>query len=93
MEALRLKERALSPDEPGIATTLRVLADVYRDEKRYKEAEPRYLRAIQIIEDALGPNHPRLGDILDGYAKLLRDEGRNAEAAQVEARRAALDKN
>jgi tetratricopeptide (TPR) repeat protein len=55
VEALRLKQRALSSDEPGIATTLRVLADVYRDEGRYREAEPRYLRAIQILEDALGP--------------------------------------
>ncbi|MCG6955699.1 MAG: serine/threonine-protein kinase [Gemmatimonadetes bacterium] len=93
LQALRIKERTLSPDETSNAVTLRVLADVYRDEGRYKEAEPRYLRAIQILEDALGPKHPRLGMVLDGYAKMLRASGRNDEAARVEARRAALNKN
>jgi len=45
------------PDDTGLALLLDTLGTLYRTERRYKEAERCYLRALRIHERLLGPEH------------------------------------
>ena len=56
--ALQIREKALGPEHPDVATSLNNLAVLYRAQGRYAEAEPLYQRALKIREKALGPEHP-----------------------------------
>ena len=62
------------------------LAQIYRFEERYADAEKAYLRAIGIWEQSVGKAHPDLAGCLLNYAELLRKVHRKKEAAEVEAR-------
>ena len=46
--ALEIKEQALGPDHPSVATSLENLAGLYRDKNRDKEAEALEKRAARI---------------------------------------------
>ncbi len=70
---------------PRLATSLNNLAEVYRLEGRYAEAEPLFKRALAIFEKALGPEHPNVATGLENYAALLRKTGRADEATEMEA--------
>ncbi len=69
-----------------MATALNNLANLYRDQGKYAEAEPLHKRSLAIIEKALGPDHPHVAKTLLNYAALLRKTGRTTEAAKLEAR-------
>jgi tetratricopeptide (TPR) repeat protein len=58
--ALSIRESALGPDHPDVATALNTLAELYVAQHRYAEAEPLYRRSLAIQEMALGPNHPNV---------------------------------
>jgi hypothetical protein len=45
-----LRESRLGADHPSVATGLNNLAELYRSQGRYSEAEPLYLRSLQIFE-------------------------------------------
>jgi hypothetical protein len=77
-------ERAVGPNHVNIAAILNDLAECYRLQRRYAEAEPLYLRAIAIAEAALSNDDPRLGMYRRSYAKLLRGTRRKAEARHFE---------
>ncbi len=68
-----------------MAASLNNLAELYRAQGKYAEAEPHYQRALVIREKALGPEHPQVAQSLENYATLLRETGRNTEAAKMEA--------
>ena len=61
--ALAIREKALGPDHPDVATSLNNLAELYRDQGRYADAEPLYKRALAIYEKALGPDHPNVATV------------------------------
>ncbi len=73
-----------------MAASLNNLAELYRTQGRYAEAEPLYKRSLAIREGALGPEHPDVAQSLENYALLLRETGRSAEAAKLEARAEAI---
>ena len=80
-QTLHIREQMLEPLHPDVRDIqLCHLADFYRDQGRYVEAEPLYLRAIQIREQRLGLGHPRMATALDGLANLYRDQGKYIEA-------------
>jgi tetratricopeptide (TPR) repeat protein len=56
--ALALREQALGPHHPDVATNLNSLAVLYQDQGVYAKAEPLYVRALAIREHALGTEHP-----------------------------------
>ena len=87
--ALREAEKPGAKGE-RLALSLRNLAELYRDQGRYGEAEPLYRRSLAILEKALGPQHPDVATNLENYAALLRATGRDAEAAEMEARAKAI---
>ena len=72
------------------APSLNNLAELYRDQGRYAEAEPLYKRALAIREKALGPDHPDVGTSLNNLAELYRAQGRYAEAEPLYKRALAI---
>ncbi len=78
--ALGIREKALGPEHPDVATSLNNLAALYRAQGKYAEAEPLYQRALGIREKALGPEHPDVATSLNNLAELYRAQGKYAEA-------------
>ena len=73
-----------------MANSLNNLAELYRAQDRYAEAEPLQKRALAIREKALGPDHPNVAKSLENYAAVLRKTGRTTEAAKLEAQAKAI---
>ena len=67
--ALAIGEKA-APDHPHAAKALNNLAELYRVQGRYAEAEALYKRALIIGEKVLGPDHPDVGIYLSNLAGL-----------------------
>ena len=65
---LAIREKALGPDHPDVATSLYDLAELYQVQGQYAKAEPLYQRALAIREKALGPDHPDVASSLNGLA-------------------------
>ena len=70
--ALALREKALGPEHPDVATSLNNLAELYEAQGQYARAEPLYQRALAIAEKALGPEHPNMATFRENYAASLR---------------------
>lgn len=54
LESLEIQESRLGPVHPGLAFTLRGLAEVYVEDQRYREAEGHLLRAEELTTAAWG---------------------------------------
>jgi len=80
----------LGLDNPVIAWTVDGLANLYREQDKYVEAEPLYRRSLAIKEQTLAPDHPSIMDTLENYATLLQQIQRTEEAAQFEKRAWAI---
>ena len=70
--SLAIREKALGPDHPDVATSLNNLAVLYQDQGRYADAEPLYKRSLAIQEKALGPDHPAVATSLNNLAALYQ---------------------
>ena len=90
MRALAMFENLLGPDHPDVATSVNNLAQLYRTQGRYAEAERLFKRALTINEKALGPAHPNVAMSLINYAGLLRKTGREDLGAVMELRAKAI---
>ena len=73
-------EEIHGPLNPRLATALNNLAEFYRVQGEFSQAEPYYWRAITIDEQALGPDHANLARDLNNLALLYRAQGRYADA-------------
>src|ERR1017187_4657932 len=58
LKALNVAENTYGPNHPNVATSLYNLAELYRIQGQYAQAEPLYRRSLAIREDALDPEHP-----------------------------------
>ncbi len=76
--------------QQAMATDLNNLAELYRAQGRYAEAEPLYKRSLAIREKALDAEHPDVAQSLENYAALLRKTGRADEATEMEVRAKAI---
>ncbi len=56
-----------------MAYPLNDLANLYREQGKYAQAEPLYQRALHIWEQALGPDHPQVAYRLNGLASLYQN--------------------
>ena len=70
----------LGEEHPDVATSLNNLADLYRAQGKYAEAEPLYLRALAIREKQLGAEHPHVANSLNSLAILYQSQGKYTEA-------------
>jgi esterase/lipase superfamily enzyme len=73
-----------------VGTLLNNLAELYRSQGRYSEAEGLFERALSIREKALGPNHPHVGISLNNLARLYQSMDRYAEAEPLYRRGLAI---
>jgi tetratricopeptide (TPR) repeat protein len=63
-----------------VAQSLNNLAELYRAQGRYAEAEPLCRRALPTFEKALGVEHPNVATTLNNLAQLLQATNRLLEA-------------
>ena len=85
LEAIRLAQK-LGTDDVRLAESLNGLAQVYRYQQNYAEAEPRARQSLAILERALGPSHDGVLPSLVNLADIARATGRYAAAEQVYGR-------
>ena len=71
---------AFGSEDPRLATSLNGLAETYRAQGRYAEAEPLHKRVLAIREKALGLGHPNIVQSLNNLAGLYHDQGMSAKA-------------
>ncbi|NQU06328.1 MAG: tetratricopeptide repeat protein [Calditrichaeota bacterium] len=80
-EKVLSKLKAESDTDPiDIGTSMNSLAELYRNQGRYTEAEPLFNKAFEICVKALGEDHPLLAVILSNLAGLYEDRGKYARA-------------
>jgi tetratricopeptide (TPR) repeat protein len=72
--ALRILEQQLEPEHPLTVLVLNNVANLYRDQRKYSEAELLYQRSLRIREQHLGAEHPDTGASLIGLATVYRDQ-------------------
>jgi tetratricopeptide (TPR) repeat protein len=60
-------------NQAGFSTALNNLAELYRIQGKYEQAEPLYQRALAIREKQLGAKHPTTATIRENYHTLIRD--------------------
>ncbi|MFM7712165.1 MAG: tetratricopeptide repeat protein, partial [Microcystis sp.] len=75
-----LHKRLLGDNHPFVATSLNNLAELYRSQGRYTEAEPLFLEALDLYKRLLGDNHPDVASSLNSLAALYHSQGRYTEA-------------
>ena len=79
-EAAVKAAEAFGSEDPRLATSLNGLAEVYRTQGRYAEAEPLHERALAIREKALRPDHPAIIQSLNNLAGVYWGHGKSAKA-------------
>jgi CHAT domain-containing protein/Tfp pilus assembly protein PilF len=73
--SLAIREKALGPEHPTVATSLSNLATMYRAKGDFGRALPLYQRALAINEKALGPEHLNVAIMLTNLANVYADLG------------------
>ncbi len=89
--ALRIREAALGPDHPDVATALNDVGWTLSALGRAAEALPLQQRALRIREAALGPDHPEITGALAYVGRALSTLGRAAEALPLHERALRID--
>src|SRR5262249_39116397 len=85
-QALGIREKALGPAHPEVATSLNNLAGLYHAKGDYTKAEPLYQRALRIKEKGLGPAHPSVATSLHNLAGLFAAKSDITQAIAYQAR-------
>ena len=67
------------------------LAQLYRTQGRYTDAEPIYRRSLAIREKAFGPEHTELARGLNNLALLYSNQGRYVDAEPLYRRALAIN--
>ena len=77
--ALAVREDAVGPDHPDVATACHILGAMYMERERFAEAEPLLQRALEIRTRSFGPSHSDVISTKDDLAALYRAQGRQIE--------------
>jgi serine/threonine-protein kinase len=88
--ALALREKALGPEHPDVASSLQQLSSIAWWMGKYPQALEQAERALALKTKALGPEHPEVAKAMKTAAAALRDLGRYEEARQRFAQVLAL---
>ena len=83
--ALAIREQKWGTEHPATAISVHGLAELYRQQGKYEQAEPIYQRALAIRQRQLGPTHPDTMEAHKAYVAFLRLLGRDEEADAMEA--------
>jgi len=92
-KAVTASEQSAGPNDPGLATALANLGNLYRDCPQFNisKAEPLLKRALAIRESVLGPEHPETAKTLSDLSLLYSYEKKPAEAAEFAQRSLPLE--
>ncbi|MBI4533915.1 MAG: tetratricopeptide repeat protein [Candidatus Melainabacteria bacterium] len=88
-QALKIDEKILGAWHQDIAIDLNNLADLYRAQGNFAEAEALYRRALAISQTALGPDNPKVVQSLNNLADIYRAQGKYLEAEPLYKRAVA----
>ncbi|MEN9216312.1 MAG: tetratricopeptide repeat-containing protein, partial [Gloeomargarita sp. HHBFW_bins_162] len=91
--SLAIREKALGPDHPDVATSLNNLAGLYELQGNYTQVLPLYQRSLAIREKALGPDHPDVAHSLNNLAGLYESQGNYAQALPLRQRSTDIEEN
>jgi serine/threonine-protein kinase len=80
--ALALREKALGPEHPDVASTIQQLGALAWWMGKYPQALEQAERALALKKKALGPEHPEVVKAMKATAIPLRELGRYDEARQ-----------
>jgi tetratricopeptide (TPR) repeat protein len=80
----------LGTGHPDVAISLNNLAELYRNQGRYAEAEPLYQRSLAIKEKTLGKDHPGVATSLNNLAGLYDRQRKYAQAELLYQRSLAI---
>ena len=83
---MAIDEKALGENHPDVATDMNNLAELYRAQGKYAQAEPLYKRSLKIGRKALGPEHLQVATVFENMAELFKKFGKEDEAKKLEAR-------
>lgn len=83
---IAVDEAALGPSHPIVARKLVDLANLYRSQGRYREAEVLCTRALDIQQQTLGPKNPETIRTIKELAMVYQAQRRNKEADDLLAR-------
>jgi len=72
------------------ADSLKQLAELYKAQGKYGEAEPLHKHALAIVEKALGPDHSYVATSLNNLAALYDTQGQYAQAEPFYKRALAI---
>src|SRR5712692_8436872 len=78
---------------PDLAGAFFQLAELYRQQSRFAEAEAQYRKASAIQEKVLGPQSQPAIDSLEGLAMAYQGQGKPSEANRLLARARQLSQN
>ena len=78
------------PSDIRFATSLNNLAELYRVQGQYAQAEPLYQRSLAILEKTVGPEHPDVATSLNNLALLYQAQGQYAQAKPLYQRSLAI---
>ncbi len=79
-KALLIRETALGAEHSSTASSLTNLAELYKAQGKYEQAEPLYLRALEILEKNLGAEHPDIIPPLNNLAAMYKDQDKYEQA-------------
>jgi serine/threonine-protein kinase len=88
--ALALREKALGPEHPDVASSLQHLSSIAWWMGKYPQALELAERALALKTKALGPEHPEVAKALKTSAAALRELGRYEESRERFAQVLAL---
>ena len=73
--SLAIREKALGPNHPLVATSLNDLGLLYSIQGRYADAERLFKPSLAIREQVFSPDHPDVKQSRDNLAELYRVQG------------------
>jgi tetratricopeptide (TPR) repeat protein len=78
--AVELRRRVLGPDHPDTLTSLNDLADAFRVQSAFAQAEPLFTNVLETRRRVLGANNPATLSSMNELANLYLDQGKDAQA-------------
>ena len=80
---LRVREKAVGPNDPDLVNTIDRLALLYQTESNYSEAESLFRRGLAIRVKAFGIDNLKVAESTQALADLYRAQKRDAEAEDL----------
>ncbi len=65
-----MRKKLLGEEHPDVANSLNNLGNLYKNQKRYEEAEPLYLKAIEFYKKLLGKERTHVANSLNNLGNL-----------------------